>query len=190
MDKLLTAFEEIKHIDGDGVEYWLARELSPLLGYKRWENFETAIGRAKIACENVGEDVEDHFREVTKMIELGKGAHRDLADYELTRFAAYLIAMNGDPSKDEIAAAQTYFAVQTRRQEIADIDASQRKSLSKDERRILLRDKEHNKSLASAAKSHGVAKPVEYAVFQNEGYKGLYGGLDRAGIQCRKKIRA
>lgn len=80
-----------------------------MLGYKRWENFETAIGRAKIACENVGEDVEDHFRGVTKMVDIGSGAHRDLADYELTRFAAYLIAMNGDPSKDEIAAAQTYF---------------------------------------------------------------------------------
>ncbi len=190
VDKLLTAFEAIKHVDGDSVEYWIARELSPLLGYKRWENFETAIGRAKIACENVGEDIRDHFRDVTKMVDIGSGAHRDLADYELTRFAAYLIAMNGDPNKDEIAAAQTYFAVQTRRQEIADIDARQRKSLSEDERRVLLRDeiKEHNKSLASAAKSHGVAKPVEYAVFQNEGYKGLYGGLDRTGIQRRKTL--
>ncbi|HEY7644208.1 MAG TPA: DNA damage-inducible protein D [Hyphomicrobiales bacterium] len=190
VDKLLTSFEEFKHIDDDGVEFWLARELAPLLGYKRWENFEAAIGRARIACGNVGEDVEDHFRGVTKMVDIGSGAKREQQDYELTRFASYLIAMNGDPAKDEIAAAQTYFAVQTRRQEMADIAAAQRPPLSEDERRLLLRDeiKHHNKSLASAAKSHGVAKPVEYAVFQNEGYKGLYGGLDKTGIQRRKKL--
>jgi DNA-damage-inducible protein D len=184
--ELLRAFEDAKHIDDHDVEFWQARELAPLLGYKRWENFETAIGRAKVACQNVGEDVADHFREVTKMIEVGKGAHREHSDYELTRFASYLIALNGDPHKDEIAAAQTYFAVQTRRQEIADIAERQRPALSEDERRVLLRDeiKQHNKSLASAAKSHGVAKSVEYAVFQNEGYKGLYGGLDKGGIHA------
>jgi DNA-damage-inducible protein D len=188
--ELLRAFEDAKHIDEHDVEFWQARELSLLLGYKRWENFETAIGRAKVACLNVGEDVADHFRDVTKMVDIGSGARREQQDYELTRFASYLIALNGDPHKDEIAAAQTYFAVQTRRQEIADIAERQRPALSEDERRVLLRDeiKQHNKSLVSAAKSHGVAKPVEYAVFQNEGYKGLYGGLDKGGIQRRKKL--
>jgi DNA-damage-inducible protein D len=189
IEALLAAFESAKHIDEDGVEFWLARELSRLLGYKRWENFETAIGRAQIACANVGEEISDHFREVTNMIEVGKGAKREHKDYELTRFAAYLIALNGDPAKDEIAAAQTYFAVQTRRQELTDIAEAQ-PALTEDERRVLIRDemKEHNKSLASAAKAHGVKKPVEYAVFQNEGYKGLYGGLDMRSIQRRRRL--
>ncbi|MGA8771360.1 MAG: BRO family protein, partial [Rhodomicrobium sp.] len=150
IEALLAAFESAKHIDEDGVEFWLARELSPLLGYKRWENFGTAIGRAQIACANVGEEISDHFREVTNMIEVGKGAKREHKDYELTRFAAYLIALNGDPAKEEIAAAQTYFAVQTRRQELTDIAEAQ-PALTEDERRVLIRDemKEHNKSLAS-----------------------------------------
>ena len=188
IEALLAAFESAKHIDEDGVEFWLARELSPLLGYKRWENFGTAIGRAQIACANVGEEILDHFREVTNMIEVGKGAKREHKDYELTRFAAYLIALNGDPAKEEIAAAQTYFAVQTRRQELTDIAEAQ-PALTEDERRVLIRDemKEHNKSLASTAKAHGVKKPVEYAVFQNEGYKGLYGGLDMRSIQRRRR---
>ena len=112
-----AAFEDAKHLDGDGFEFWLARELAPLFGYKRWENFETAIGRATIACGNIGEEVSDHFREITNMIEVGKGAKREHKGCELTRFAAYLIALDGDPTKDEIAAAQTYFAVQTRRQQ-------------------------------------------------------------------------
>jgi DNA-damage-inducible protein D len=178
----LTAFENARHADEDGAEFWLARELAPLFGYKRWENFETAIKRATISCGNVGEEVSDHFREVTNMIVAGKGARREHKDYELTRFAAYLIALNGDPAKDEISAAQTYFAVQTRRQELADIAEAQRPALTEDERRVLIRDemKEHNRSLASIAKAHGVKKPVEYAVFQNEGYKGLYGGLRHA----------
>jgi DNA-damage-inducible protein D len=190
IDALLQAFENARHLDENEIEFWLARELSPLLGYKRWENFEAAIARAKIACRNVGEDVDDHFRDVTKMIEIGKTAQREHKDIELTRFASYLIALNGDPQKDEIAAAQTYFAVQTRRQEISDQTEAQKTKLTEDERRVLLRDemKEHNKSLASRAKSHGVVKPVDYAVFQNEGYKGLYGGIDRNGIQRRKKL--
>lgn len=190
IEALMQAFENAKHWDKEGLEFWLARELSPLLGYKRWENFEAAIARAKAACRNVGEDISDHFREVTKMVAIGSGASRQQEDYELTRFASYLIALNGDPQKDEIAAAQTYFAVQTRRQELTDIAESQGNKLTEDERRVLLRDeiKEHNKSLASTAKAHGVKKPVEYAVFQNEGYKGLYGGFDKQGIQRRKGL--
>ena len=190
--KLLDAFEAAAHADDDGVQFWLARELAPLLGYQRWENFSSAVDRAKLACSNSGETISDHFRDVTKLVPVGSGAVRAVADCELTRFAGYLIALNGDPSKSEIAAAQTYFAVQTRRQEVADQTATAPPALSEDEKRVLLRDeiKGHNKSLASAARAAGVEKPLDYAIFKNEGYKGLYGGLDRTGIQRRKKLPA
>lgn len=189
IDELRAAFEAARHTDEAELDYWSAREIAPLLGYKRWENFETAIGRAQAACKNTGEEVDDHFRGVTKMIALGKGAQREQPDWELTRFAAYLIALNGDPTKTQIAAAQAYFAVQTRRQEIADETPP---PLSEDEKRVIGRDelKLHNKALASAAKAAGVTKPIDYAIFQNEGYKGLYGGLDRQRIQRRKKLTA
>jgi DNA-damage-inducible protein D len=189
---LMESFEKAAHQDEQG-EYWLARELYPLLGYASWQKFQPLIEKAKAACAEALEDTADHFNHVVQMISLGKGAEREIEDIELTRFACYLIAQNGDPTKrPEIAAAQTYFAVQTRRQELADIAQSQQPSLSEDERRVLLRDelKEHNKSLASTAKKVGVQKPVDYAVFQNHGYKGLYGGLDREGIQRRKKLQA
>lgn len=191
IDELLAAFEAARHVDDEGFDYWNAREIAPHLGYKRWENFETAIGRAQVACKNSGEEVDDHFRGVTKMITVGKGAQREQLDWELTRFAAYLIALNGDPTKPQIAAAQAYFAVQTRRQEVAD-QAETTPPLSEDERRVLARDelKAHNKALASAAKAAGVVRPLDYAIFQNEGYKGLYGGLDRQKIQRRKKLTA
>lgn len=187
--KLLDAFEASAHAGEDGIAFWLARELAPLLGYQRWENFSAALDRARLACGNSGEAVEDHFRDITKMVPLGSGAERPVTDSELTRFACYLIALNGDPNKSEIAAAQTYFAVQTRRQEIAD-QTTQPSTLTEDEKRVLLRDeiKGHNKSLASAAKAAGVVRPIDYAIFKNEGYKGLYGGLDRTGIQRRKKL--
>lgn len=187
IDELRAAFEAVRHTDEEGLDFWSAREIAPLLGYKRWENFETAIGRAQVACKNTGEDVDDHFRGVTNMVAIGSGAQREQSDWELTRFAAYLIAQNGDPTKPQIAAAQAYFAVQTRRQEIADETPL---PLSEDERRVIGRDelKQHNKALASAAKAAGVTKPLDYAIFQNEGYKGLYGGLDRQRIQRRKKL--
>lgn len=189
--KLLDAFEAAAHTDDDGVEYWLARELAPMLGYLRWENFSSALERAKLACANSGEELADHFRDVTKKVSVGSGAERSITDCELTRYACYLIALNGDPNKSEIAAAQTYFAVQTRRQEVADQTAAA-PALSEDEKRVLLRDeiKGHNMSLASAARAAGVEKPLDYAIFKNEGYKGLYGGLDRTGIQRRKKLPA
>ena len=191
IEAVLNAFESAKSYDEDGLEFWLARELRPLLGYSTWEKFQTPIKRAKAACLEAGEAIDDHFHHIVKMVRLGSDAEREIDDIELTRFACYLIAQNGDPTKrPEIAAAQTYFAVQTRRQELSDIAEVQGPKLTEDERRILLRDeiKEHNKSLASSARAHGVRKPVEYAVFQNEGYKGLYGGFDKSGIQRRKGL--
>ena len=115
-----NTFEDIKHINENGQEYWLARELQPVLEYARWENFSKALDRAKAACENTGYDVEDHFRDVTKMVTLGSGAEREVNDYMLSRYACYLIVMNGDPNKEVIAVGQTYFAVKTRQQELMD----------------------------------------------------------------------
>jgi DNA-damage-inducible protein D len=192
IEALLTAFESAAHRDEIG-DYWFARELRPLLGYSTWEKFQTPIDRAKAACLKAGEPIEHHFHHIVKMVRLGSRAEREIDDIELTRFACYLIAQNGDPTKrPQIAAAQTYFAIQTRRQEVTDLADVQSKRLTEDERRVLLREeiKEHNKSLASSAKAHGVVKPVEYAVFQNEGYKGLYGGIDKTGIQRRKGLTA
>lgn len=190
--KLLDAFEAAANADDDGVQYWYARDLSKMLGYADYRNFLNVVEKAKTACKQAKEDVADHFVDVNKMVELGSGAKREVDDVELTRFACSLIAQNGDPSKPEIAAAQMYYAVQTRRQEVADMAATTRAPLNEDERRVLLRDemKHHNKSLSSAAKAAGVVQPIDYAIFMNEGYKGLYGGLDRTGIQRRKKLTA
>lgn len=187
--KLLDAFEASAKLDDDGVQYWSARELAKQLGYADFRNFSNVIEKAKTACKQAEEDVDDHFV-ANKLIDIGNGRKRELDDVELTRFACYLIAQNGDPSKPEIAAAQMYFAVQARRQEVADIAASTRAPLTEDERRVLLRDemKHHNKSLSSAAKAAGVVQPLDYAIFMNEGYKGLYGGLDKSGIQRRKRL--
>lgn len=187
---LKVKFEGAARHDEVG-EYWSARDLGALLGYSSWQRFQVPIERAKAACVETGEDVADHFNPGVKMVELGSDAMREIDDIELTRFACYLIAQNGDPSqRPEIAAAQTYFAVQTRRQEITDMAEGQPPALTEDERRVLLRDemKEHSKSLVSAAKGHGVKEPRDYAIFQNKGYEGLYGGLDCAGIQRRRRL--
>ena len=180
-------FESIKHIDENGAEFWLARELQIALEYAQWRRFQESVERAKTACEASGLNVMDHFADVGKMIDLAKGAQREIADIKLSRYACYLIVMNGDPRKEVIALGQTYFAVKTRRQEIAD-DLAQ---LSEDDKRLAIRDEVtiRNKFLASSAKAAGVVTPVDYAVFQKRGYQGLYNGLGMKDIHKRKGLK-
>src|SRR5699024_1609277 len=180
-------FESIKHVNEYGEEYWLARELQGVLEYARWENFNKAIERAKKACTNTGFDVEDHFSEVTKMVPLGSGAEREIDDVMLSRYACYLVVMNGDPNKEVIAIGQTYFAVKTRQQELID----NYEQLSEDQKRLAIRNEmiAHNKSLAEAAQMAGVEDPRDYAIFQNKGYQGLYGGLGAKEIHARKGLK-
>lgn len=192
IERLIAAFEDAAHIDDEGTEFWEARDLQELLGYSKWDSFLDVVEKAKRACEASGQAVQDHFADVRKMVPIGSGAGRDIPDIRLTRYACYLIAQNGDSRKKPIAFAQTYFAIQTRRQEIRDEDEAQYVPLSEDHKRLLLRDeiKDHNKKLASAAKGAGVIEPFDFAVFQTFGYQGLYGGLDRAGIQRRKGLKS
>ncbi len=175
-------FESIKQISPYQAEYWSARDLAPLLGYNKWQNFEVAIQRAMTACEQVGQIVTDHFTGASKSIIGGKGAKQTVKDILLSRFACYLIAQNGDPRKKEIAEAQAYFAVSTRRQELAQL-------LEEQEERLKLRERvtENNKGLAQAASQAGVLSQ-NFGIFQNAGYKGLYGGLGVLDIKERKQI--
>lgn len=164
----LTPFESIRKMDEDGIEYWSARDLAETLGYERWENFQNAIQKAQMACANSGHDVMDHFRDVTKMIEAGKGARRRIQDFELSRYACYLIVQNADPSKEIVALGQTYFAIQTRRQEEADLLAG----FTEDQKRLYLRGQlsDHNRHLAEAASQVGVISAKDFAIFQDHGY--------------------
>lgn len=182
-------FEELRHVADDGGEYWSARELYPVLEYSAWQKFEPVILKAMTACENSGRAPADHFTRVSKLIEAGKGAERKIEDYRLSRYGCYLIVQNSDPSKPVIAAGQTYFAIQTRRQELSDDEAFQ--ELSEEGKRLYLRNemREHNKQLVDAAKQSGVVTELDYAIFQNHGYKGLYGGLDAKAIHARKELK-
>lgn len=190
IEGLISQFEAISQVDDDGNEYWFARDLQTLLGYTKWDNFLAVIAKAKEACAQAGHGCDDHFAGVGKMVTLGSGAEREIDDIVLSRYASFLVAQNADGRKRPVAFAQTYFAIQTRRQEIADQEAQEYLPLNEDERRVLLRDeiKTHNKNLASAAKNAGVREGLEFAIFQTEGYKGLYGGLDVAGIRRRKRL--
>lgn len=182
-------FEEIKKIDEFGIEYWSARELSKLLEYSEYRHFTPVLERAKEACLHSGHSIDDHFEDVLDMVNIGSGAQRKLKDVILSRYACYLVVQNGDPSKPVIAVGQTYFALQTRRQELADDQTF--KKLREDEKRLFLRNelKEHNKQLVETAQQAGVETSIDFAIFQNHGYKGLYGGLDQKGIHQRKGLK-
>ena len=181
-------FEDLKQTE-DGAEFWYARELQGVLDYSRWEKIEPVIEKAMEACDKSGQPIADHFHQVVKMVRIGSGAQRKTRDYKLSRYACYLIVQNGDPAKPVIANGQTYFAIQTRRMELEDDTGFQQ--LSEDQKRLMLRNElaTHNKQLAAAAKDAGVETGLDYAIFQNHGYKGLYGGLDNKAIHQRKGLK-
>lgn len=187
----IETFESIKQIDENGNEYWLARPLARILGYADFRNFTNVIEKAKIACNNSSHAVSDHFVDVTEMIPLAKGANRASDSYKLSRYACYLIVQNADPNKEIVAQGQTYFAIQTRIAEVQQMEVYQ-KLTSEEEKRLFLRDEmaKHNLLLADAAKGAGVVDPKDYAIFQNFGYKGLYGGLDAQAIHKKKGLKS
>ncbi len=183
-----SVFESVKKVNENGVEYWLARDFQSILQYSSWNKFLNVVEKAKEACRNSGHNVADHFSHTGKMVSIGSGAQRETEDIKLSRYACYLIIQNADPAKEIVALGQTYFAAQTRRQELSDEFG---KFESDEEKRLFLRQqmKEHNKYLASAAKEAGVVKPLDYAIFQDHGYKGLYGGLGQMDIHKRKGLK-
>lgn len=174
-------FEIIKRIDNDGVEYWSSRELSEILEYSDYRKFLGVIEKAKVACENSGEVIHNHFVHTDEMVQIGSGAERQVDTVYLSRYACYLIVQNSDPTKIVVAKGQTYFAIQTRRQENTD-------NLIEDHNRIFLREemKKHNTNLMQTASLAGVES---FAIFQNAGYKGLYGGLSMQDIHTKKKLK-
>lgn len=182
-----ATFENIRHTNEYGQEFWYARELQQALEYSQWRRFEETIERAKTACLQSENSIEDHFANVGKMVSIGSGAQREIDDIMLSRYACYLIVMNGDPRKQIIAVGQTYFAVKTRQQELVD----NYDQLTEDQKRLAIRDeiKRHNKSLAEAAQVAGVETSLDYATFQNYGYMGLYGGLKAQDIKRRKGLK-
>ena len=182
-----VSFEQIKQVKPDGTEFWSARDLADVLEYAQWRNFMNVVEKAMLACRNSGFAIADHFAGVSKTIPMPKGAAKDVPDFELTRYACYLIVQNGDPRKNLIALGQTYFAIQTRRQEVADYF----NQLDEDNKRLVIRGdvKQWNQMLAEAAYNAGLMSEQEYAVFQNSGYRGLYGGLDVADIHFRKRLK-
>ena len=179
-----SPFERIKRTNDAGMEFWSSREFAGVLGYGDYRNFEGVIEKAKMACFNSGHRLEDHFVDVTEMVTIGSGAERPIKTVLLSRYACYLVIQNADPNKEIVAHGQTYFAIQTRRQELADEHVE-------DERRVLLREeiRRHNVQLADAAKGAGVIEPLDYAIFQNHGYMGLYGGLKQEDIHRRKGLK-
>ena len=179
-------FDDYKHIDDNGYEFWYARELQTVLQYAKWENFHKVIKAAQISCRISQQDVAYHFPEVRKMVDIGSGAKRKQVDYKLTRYACYLIVMNGDPRKEVIALGQTYFAVKTREQELRELY----NVLSEDEKRLFIRSdvKQKNMLLVEAAHRAGIQTQYEYATFQDAGYRGLYGGMTAQDIAEHKGL--
>ena len=179
-----SPFDSIKQLDDEGNEYWYARDLQGILEYSEWRNFYKIIEKAKNACEASGHVVQSEFVDVNKLVDVGANLQRSIQDIVLSRYACYLIAMNGNPRKEVIALAQTYFAVKTHEQEQLELQ-------KEDSLRLQIRQdiKEHNISLAEAANQAGIKEPRDYAIFQNEGYKGLYGGLGVKQIHARKGLK-
>ncbi len=184
-----ATFDSIRQQDTAGNEYWSARKLAKVLEYSEYRHFQPVIERAREACQNSGYAAADHFEDILEMVDIGSGARRELPDVRLSRYACYLIVQNGDPSKSVIANGQTYFAMQTRRQELQDNEKFAQ--LSEDEKRLAIRNElaAHNKYLAAAAKDAGVETSLDYAIFQDHGYKGLYGGLGAKDIHARKGLK-
>lgn len=182
-----SPFEAIREAAEDGSEYWNARELAKILGYTQYNKFTNAITKAEEACKNSGQAVSDHFTHVSEMVTIGSGAKRKFDTVFLSRYACYLIVQNADPSKPIVALGQTYFAVQTRRQELADELAV----LPEDQLRLLRRSQMniYNTQLAQAARNAGVIEPIDFAIFTDHGYKGLYGGLGAKDIHARKGLK-
>lgn len=181
-----TSFESIRHFNEDGSEFWLARQLAVVLDYSQYRHFQPVIERAKEACRQSGQLLEDHIEDILTMVDIGSGAKREVPDVKLSRYACYLIVQNGDPSKSVIANGQTYFAMQTRRQELQ--DSEKFAQLSEDEKRLAIRNElaAHNKYLAAAAKDAGVETSLDYAIFQDHGYKGWRFG--RTGYSFQKRF--
>ena len=186
---MAKTFEDIRKLNENRIEFWLARELQEVLQYKEWRNFERVIDTAKIACKISQHEITDHFVEVNKTVPMPSNAKpKNIKDYQLTRYACYLIVMNGDPRKEVIAHGQTYFAVKTRQQEFNDLYTQ----LTEEDKRLFLRGdiKQKNMLLAEAAHKAGIITPLEYAIFQDYGYRGLYDGETAKDIAHRKGINA
>ena len=186
----LSLFEQIKQTDENGNEYWAARQLAKVLEYSDFRNFSAVITKAKEACTNSGQLIENHIVDFNEMVPIGSGAYRQMESVKLSRYACYLVVQNADPGKEVVALGQTYFAVQTRMQEIQQMDAYNQLK-NENEKRLFLRNElaKHNTQLAAVAKQAGVVESIDYAIFQNHGYMGLYGGLDAKGIHTKKRLK-
>ena len=178
-------FDDIKHIDEEGNEYWYARELQNILGYHQWRSINDLIERAKVACKESQNKIDDHFAFERKMVDIGSKTKRMVLDYKLSRYACYLIVMNGNPSKEIIALGQTYFAIQTRKQELSE---KEYRELTEEEKRLYRRKqaRKGNLNLNKTAVNSGVK---DLARFHNAGYKGLYNGETANDIANRKNLR-
>jgi DNA-damage-inducible protein D len=180
----LSPFERIRRKNSAGVEYWSSRDFALVLGYSDYRNFETVLEKARLACFNSGHRIEDHFVEVTEMVPIGSGAQRPIKTVLLSRYACYLIVQNADPSKEIVALGQNYFALQTRRQELSERTTEEvRRSLLREEMRL------HNIRLAGTARVAGVIESRDYAIFQDHGYRGLYGGLGAKDLHQRRGLK-
>jgi len=186
----IPVFEQIKQTDENGTEFWSARDLSKVLEYSEYRHFVPVLERAKEACQNSGQNITDHFEDILEMVGIGSGAKREVESIYLSRYACYLIVQNADPAKEVVALGQTYFAVQTRLQEIQQMDEYNQLD-SDEQKRVFLRKqlRQHNTQLADAAKNAGVIDLIDYAIFQNFGYQGLYGGLSAKDIHARKGLK-